>query len=39
MSNALFDAFYKDGNPNKMIDLIAEYVNERLSEYLIVLGK
>lgn len=32
-----FDAFYKDGNPNKMIDLIAEYVNERLSEYLAVL--
>ena len=33
-----FDAYYKDGNPNKMIDLIAEYVNERLGEYLAVLG-
>ncbi|MBR7132568.1 MAG: Fic family protein [Clostridia bacterium] len=32
-----FDAYYKDGNPNKMIDLIAEYVNERLGEYLAVL--
>ena len=33
-----FDAYYKDGNPNKMIDLIAEYINERLGEYLAVLG-
>lgn len=32
-----FDAYYKDGNPNKMIDVIAEYVNERLGEYLAVL--
>lgn len=32
-----FDAYYKDGNPNKMIDIIAEYVNERLGEYLNVL--
>ena len=32
-----FDAYYKDGNPNKMIDMIAEYVNERLGEYLAVL--
>lgn len=32
-----FDAYYKDGNANKMIDMIAEYVNERLGEYLAVL--
>ena len=32
-----FDTYYKDGNPNKMIDMIAEYVNERLGEYLAVL--
>ena len=32
-----FDAYYKDGNPNKMIELLAEYVNERLDEYLKVL--
>ena len=32
-----FDAYYKDGNPNKMVDMIAEYVNERLGEYLAVL--
>lgn len=34
-----FDAFYRDNNPNKMIDMIAEYVNERLSEYLAVLER
>ena len=32
-----FDAYYKDSNPNKMIDMVAEYVNERLGEYLAVL--
>ena len=32
-----FDAYYKDGNANKMIDMIAEYVDERLGEYLQVL--
>ena len=32
-----FDAYYKDGNANKMIDMIAEYVNERLDDYLVVL--
>ena len=32
-----FDAYYKDGNPNKMVDIIAEYVNERIGEYLAVL--
>lgn len=32
-----FDAFYKDGNPNKMTVLIAGYVNERIDEYLRVL--
>ena len=34
-----FDAYYKDGNACKMIDMIAEYVNERLGEYLDVLIK
>ena len=29
-----FDAFYRDGDAGAMIDLIAEYVNERLDEYL-----
>ena len=32
-----FDAYYKDGNACKMIDMIAEYVNERLGEYLALL--
>lgn len=32
-----FEAYYRDGNANKMIDMIAEYVNERLGEYLAVL--
>ena len=32
-----FDAYYKDGNACKMIDMIAEYVNERIGEYLAVL--
>ena len=32
-----FDAFYRDGNAEKMIDLIAEYVDERLDQYLEVL--
>ena len=34
-----FDAFYRDGNASKMVDMIAEYVNERLDEYLMVLEK
>ena len=33
-----FDAFYRDGDAGVMIDLIAEYVDARLDEYLIVLG-
>ena len=33
-----FDAFYRDGDAGAMIDLIAEYVDERLDEYLNVLG-
>lgn len=33
-----FDAYYRDGDADKMTDLIAEYVNERLDEYLRVLG-
>ena len=32
-----FDAYYRNGNANKMIELIAVYVNERLDEYLKVL--
>lgn len=32
-----FDAFYRDNDASKMITLIAEYVNERLDEYLAVL--
>lgn len=33
-----FDVFYRDGEVGAMIDLIAEYVDERLDEYLNVLG-
>ena len=33
-----FDAFYRDDNAGAMIDLIAEYVDERLDEYLAVLN-
>lgn len=33
-----FDAFYRDGDTGAMIDLIAEYVNERLDEYLQILS-
>ncbi len=32
-----FDAYYRDGDAGKMIDLIAEYVDKRLDEYLAVL--
>ena len=32
-----FDAYYRDGNAEAMTDLIAEYVNERLDEYLEIL--
>ena len=32
-----FDAFYRDGDAEKMIELIAEYVDERLDQYLEVL--
>ena len=34
-----FDAFYRDGNAEKMIDLIAEYVDERLDLYAAILNK
>ena len=34
-----FDAYYKEDDTMPMIELIAEYVNERLDEYLIVLEK
>ena len=34
-----FDAFYRDGDAGVMTDLIAGYVNERLDEYLKVLGE
>lgn len=33
-----FDAYYRDNDASKMTALIAEYVNERLDEYLAVLG-
>ena len=33
-----FDAFYRDGNPDKMTELISEYVDKRLDEYLKVLA-
>lgn len=33
-----FDTYYRDGNAEAMTDLIAEYVNERLDEYLEILG-
>lgn len=32
-----FDAFYRDNDASKMTTLIAEYVNERLDEYLAIL--
>lgn len=32
-----FDAFYRDGDAGRMIDLIAEYVNARLDEYISIL--
>ncbi len=32
-----FDAYYRDGDAGKMIDLIAEYVDKRLDEYLAML--
>ena len=34
-----FDAFYRDNDASKMIALIAEYVNERLDEYLAILER
>ena len=34
-----FDSFYRDGDAGAMIDLIAEYVDKRLDEYLTVLGE
>ena len=33
-----FDAYYLEESPKKMVNLIAEYVNERLDDYLKVLG-
>ena len=32
-----FDSYYRDGDATPMIDLIAEYVDERLEQYLEVL--
>lgn len=32
-----FDAYYRDGDAGKMIDLIADYVDQRLDEYIAVL--
>lgn len=34
-----FDAYFRDNNADNMIELIAEYVDERLDEYLNVLGE
>lgn len=34
-----FDAYYRDNDASKMTALIAEYVNERLDEYLAVLAE
>lgn len=34
-----FDAYYRDGSADAMIDLIAEYVNERLEEYTEILSE
>ena len=34
-----FDAYYRDGNADVMVNLIAGYVNERLDEYLEILSK
>lgn len=34
-----FDEFYRNSNANKMTDLVADYVNERLNDYLRILEK
>lgn len=34
-----FDTYYRDGNAEAMTDLIAGYVNDRLDEYLEILGE
>lgn len=34
-----FDAYYRDNDASKMTTLIAEYVNEKLDEYLAILEK
>ena len=34
-----FDAYYRDGNADEMINLIARYVDERLDEYFRVLNE
>ncbi len=33
-----FDAYYRTGNAKPMIDLIAEYVNDRLDQYLAIIN-
>ena len=33
-----FDTYYRDSDAGAMIDLIAEYVDERLDQYLAVLA-
>lgn len=35
---AAFDSYYRDGDEGKMTDLIAEYVEKRLDEYLALLN-
>ncbi len=34
-----FDTYYRDGDAGKMIDLIAEYADKRLDEYIAVLAQ
>ena len=34
-----FDAYYKEGDSTPMTELISEYINERLDDYLNVLEK
>ena len=38
-NNDAFDAFYRDNDAGAMIDLIAEYVDKRLDEYLAILSQ
>ena len=33
-----FDAYYRDGNADEMVNLVARYVDEQLDEYFRVLN-